>query len=122
MENKSDLGIEENIDGVTIDELLENKTALKMLLHNHQKIQNENIMLKQDLQRQSTIERELDRKTDFSKISGIFALCSSVALSFGINFVTNNASDVKGWILSALGVTFQIISIYYSFRKVERNV
>ena len=33
MDNKSDLGIEENIDGVTIDELLENKTALKMLQH-----------------------------------------------------------------------------------------
>ncbi len=122
MDNKSDLGIEENIDGVTLDELLENKTALKMLLHNYQKIQNENIMLKQDLQRQATIERELDRKTDFSKISGIFAFCSSVSLSFGINFVTNNINDIKGWILSILGIVFQIISIYYSFRKAERNV
>ncbi len=122
MNNKSDLGIEENIDGVTLEELLKNKTALKMLLHNHQKIQNENVMLKQDLQRQSTIEKELDRKTEFSKISGMFALCSSVALGFGINFVTNNIVDIKGWILCILGVTFQIISIYYSFRKVERDV
>lgn len=120
MDNKSDLGIEENIDGVTLDELLENRTALKMLLHNHQKIQNENVMLKQDLQRQATIERELDRKNDFSKIAGVFALFSSVALSFGINFVTNNIIDIKGWILIALGISFQIISIYYSFRKVER--
>ena len=122
MERKSDLGIEENIDGVKIDELLGNKTALKMLLHNYQKIQNENVMLKQDLQRQSTIEKELDRKTDFSKISGIFALFSSVALGFGINFVTNDSGDVKGWIISILGVAFQIISIYYSFRKVEKDV
>lgn len=122
MNQKSDLGIEENIDGVTIDELLENKTALKMLLHNHLKIQNENIMLKQDLQRQATIEKELDKKIDFSKISGIFALCSSVALGFGINFVTSNIADIKGWIISIFGVAFQIISLYYSFRKVERDV
>ncbi len=122
MVNRSDLGIEEDIDGVTIDELLENKTALKMLLHNYQKIQNENIMLKQDLQRQSTIEKELDKKKDFSKISGIFALFSSIVLSFGINFVTNEIGDIKGWILTVMGITFQIISLYYSFRKVERNV
>lgn len=122
MNQKSDLGIEENIDGVKIDELLKNKTALKMLLHNHQKIQNENIMLKQDLQRQATIEKELDIKIVFSKISGIFALCSSVALGFGINFVTSNMADIKGWIISIFGVAFQIISLYYSFRKVERDV
>lgn len=122
MENKSDLGIEENIDGVTLDELLKNKTALKMLLHNHQKIQNENVMLKQDLQRQATIERELDRKKEFSKISGILASCSSIALGFGINFVTSNIGDIKGWIVCAFGIAFQLISLYYNFRKVETNV
>lgn len=122
MENKSDLGIEENIDGVTIDELFANKTALKMLLHNHQKIQNENIMLKQDLQRQSTIENELDRKMDFSKVAGTFALFSSVALGFGINFVTNDSGDIKGWIITALGVIFQGASMYYTFRKAGKNV
>lgn len=122
MKSKSDLGIEENIDGVKFDELLENKTALKMLLHNYQKIQDENIMLKQDLQRQSTIEKELDKKEENSKTSGIFALCSSIALGVGINFITNDISDIKGWVLSVLGVTFQIISLYYSFRKVERDV
>ena len=122
MNKNSDLGIEENIDGITIDELLKNKPALKMLLHNHQKIENENVMLKQDLQRQATIERELDRKNDFSKISGIFALFSSIALSFGINFVTTDTCDVKGWIITAFGVVFQVISLYYNFRKVVKNV
>ena len=122
MNNKSDLGIEENIDGVTLDELLRNRTALKMLLHIYQKIQDENIMLKQDLQRQSTIEKELDRKIEFSKISAILSLCSSISLSFGINFVTSNTSDIKGWVLNVLGIIFQIISIYYNFRKAEKNV
>lgn len=122
MNKNSDLGIEENIDGVTIDELLKNRTALKMLLHNHQKIENENIMLKQDLQRQATIEKELDRKNDFSKISGVLSLFSSISLSFGINFVTTDSSDIKGWILIGFGIFFQGISFYYDFRKVGKNV
>lgn len=94
MYNKSDLGIEENIDGVTLKELLNDEPALKMLLHNYQKIGNENKMLKQDLERQATIER-IRKKEDFLKIAAIFSLLSNITLSFGVNFITN--SNMSGW-------------------------
>ena len=118
----SNLGIDDNIDGVTIDEITTNKTALKMLLHNYQKISNENEMLKQDLERQSTFERGLERKNDDSKIAGILSLISTLAVGFAINFVTTDWSDISGWILLIIGIVLEGVSIYFSVREVNKDV
>lgn len=118
----SNLGIEDNIDGVTIDEIITNKTALKMLLHNYQKISNENEMLKQDLERQSTFERGLERKNDDSKTAGIFSFISTLAVGFAINFVTTDLNSKPGWILLIIGIVLEVVSIYFSVREVNKDV
>ena len=118
----SNLGIEENIDGVTIDEIIENKPALKMLLHNYQKVNTENEMLKQDLERQATFERTLEKKNGDSKIAGILSLISTLAVGFGINFITNNIKDFPGWVVLTIGIILQGMSIYFSVREENKNV
>ena len=119
MKKKSELGLEDKIDDVNIEELVGNKVALKMLLHNHQKLEDENTMLKQDLQRQATFERSLEKREDSSKTAGIFSLFSSIILGFGINFVTSDSKDIKGWIFVFAGVILEILSLYFTFRKVD---
>ena len=118
----SNLGIEDNIDGVTIDEITRNKTALKMLLHNYKKISNENEMLKQDLKRQATFERGLEKKNDDSKIAGFCSLISTIAVGFAINFVTTDVHSISGWILLIIGIVMESASIYFSVREVNKNV
>ena len=118
----SNLGIEDNIDGVTIDEIITNKTALKMLLHNYKKISTENEMLKQDLKRQSTFERGLEKKNDDSKTAGIFSFISTIAVGFAINFVTTDLYSLSGWIVLIIGIVLEALSIYFSVREVNKNV
>lgn len=116
-QNTTRIGVTKNLSDISVEELLNNRTAINMLLHEYQKTENENIMLKQDLTRQATIERTLQTKTAYSKIAGVVGLFSTILLSFGINFVTaSNTIDIKGWILVVLGIIAQVISLYFSFK------
>ena len=110
------LGVTNNLSDINVDDLLNNATAINMLLHECQKLENENMMLKQDLTRQSTIERTLLNKKTYTKVAAIVSVFATILLSFGINFVTNNLFDVKGIILVLLGITAEIISLYFSFK------
>lgn len=116
-QNTTRIGVTKNLSDISVEELLNNITAINMLLHEYQKTENENTMLKQDLTRQATIERTLQTKQAYSKIAGILGLFSTILLSFGINFVTaSNTIDIKGWILVASGIIAQAISLYFSFK------
>ncbi|MCR5483665.1 MAG: hypothetical protein K6E99_04625 [Bacilli bacterium] len=117
----SNLGLSSDLDDINIDDICNNKVALNMLLHNYRKIEEENIMLKQDVNRQSTIERMLYIKEKYTKIASHLGLLATVLIGFGINFVTNNIKDIKGLILLGTGIILQIISIKYSNKKGDEN-
>lgn len=111
----TNLGLTENLEDVTVEQIKNNETAINMLLHNYRKLENENSMLKQDLNRQSTIERTLAIKKTYTKIAAIISVFATLLLSFGINFVTSDSKDIKGIILVVLGVIAEIMSLYFSF-------
>lgn len=111
----TNLGLTDNLEDITVDQIKNNETAINMLLHNYRKLENENNMLKQDLNRQSTIERTLAIKKTYTKIAAIISVFATLLLSFGINFVTNNSKDIKGIILIVLGIIAEAISLYFSF-------
>ncbi len=113
----SNLGLTNNLEDITVEHLKNNETAINMLLHNYRKLEDENNMLKQDLNRQSTVERTLEIKKTYTKIAAIVSVFSALLLSFGINFVTSNSNDIKGIILIALGLVAQGISLYFSFSE-----
>ena len=117
----SNLGLSSDLDDINIDDICNNKVALNMLLHNYRKIEEENIMLKQDVNRQSTIERMLYIKEKYTKIASTLGLLATVLIGFGINFVTNNIKDIKGLILLGAGIILQIISIKFSNKKGDEN-
>lgn len=111
----TNLGLTNNLEDITVEQLKNNETAINMLLHNYRKLENENSMLKQDLNRQATIERTLNLKKAYTKIAAIISIFATLLLSFGINFVTSNSTDIKGIIMVILGVFAEIISLYFSF-------
>lgn len=110
------LGVTNDLSAIKVEDLLNNSVAINMLLHECQKLENENMMLKQDLNRQSTIERTLLVRKTYTKVAAVVSAFSTLLLSFGINFVTSNSSDVKGIILVVLGIIAEIISLYFSFK------
>lgn len=117
----SNLGIIDDIETIDVEDIYTNKIAIKMLLHNYKKIEEENTMLKQDLNRQATIERALSDKEKNTNISTIFGGSATVLTGFGISFITSNIYDIKGWIVFIFGIISEAISIYYSIRKDDNN-
>lgn len=119
--NTSNLGLVDELEDVTMDKLLNNETAINMLLHNYKKLENENNMLKQDLNRQATIERTLSKNKTYTKVAAVISAFATLLISFGVNFVTSNSNDIKGIILVVLGVIAEGISIYFSFSKEDEE-
>ena len=115
----SGLGLTKDLADIGVDDLKDNPVAINIILHNCQRLENENTMLKQDLNRQATIERTLSERKAYTKIAAIVSIFGTILLSFGINFVTANSRDVKGIILIILGIIAHIISLYFSFKGDE---
>ena len=116
VKKETGLGVTNDLNEIDIDELINNKTAINMLLHHNKKMENENLMLKQDLNRQATIERTLSNKKTYTKIATIISIFATILISFGINFLTTNSKDIKGLILIILGVFAEGIYVYFSFK------
>ena len=113
------LGVTNDLNDINIKDLLNNETAINMLLHENQKLENENMMLKQDLNRQATVERTLLMRKTYTKVAAVISLFSTLLLSFGINFITSDKNDIKGFVLLLLGIAAEIISLYFSFKGDE---
>lgn len=113
------LGVTNDLNDINIKDLLNNETAINMLLHENQKLENENMMLKQDLNRQATVERTLLMRKTYTKVAAVISIFSTLLLSFGINFITSDKSDIKGFVLLFLGIAAEIISLYFSFKGDE---
>ena len=113
------LGVTNDLNDINIKDFLNNETAINMLLHENQKLENENMMLKQDLNRQATVERTLLMRKTYTKVAAVISIFSTLLLSFGINFITSDKNDIKGFILLFLGIAAEIISLYFSFKGDE---
>lgn len=113
------LGVTNDLNDIDVKDLLNNETAINMLLHENQKLENENMMLKQDLNRQSTIERTLLIRKTYTKVAAVISVFSTLLISFGINFITSDKKDIKGYIILILGIISEIISLYFSFKGDE---
>lgn len=113
------LGVTNDLNDINIKDLLNNETAINMLLHENQKLENENMMLKQDLNRQATVERTLLMRKTYTKVAAVISIFSTLLISFGINFITSDKNDIKGFILLILGIAAEIISLYFSFKGDE---
>ena len=113
----TDLGFQAEIANISTNEILNNEPAIKMLLNNCKRLENENNMLKQDLNRQATIERTLVLEQKNKKIASFLSIISTILISFGINFITNNQNDFKGILLLVIGIVIGFAQLYYSFKE-----
>lgn len=109
--------IQSSLAGVTVDDLLKNKPALTMLLHDHNRLTNENISLNNSLNTANTYVRGYEETKTRTKTGAIFQAASAIPIAFSINLLTggNAAVVTTGWAVLAIGVGFQAIGLYYAF-------
>ncbi|WP_377161353.1 hypothetical protein ACFJIX_14990 [Roseateles sp. UC29_93] len=109
--------IQSSLAGVTVDDLLKNKPALTMLLHDHNRLNNENGSLKNELNTANTYVSGYDHAKTRARTGAVFQAAAAIPVGFAINILTggNNALATTGWAILALGIVFQIVGLYYAF-------
>lgn len=109
--------IQSSLAGVTVDDLLKNKPAITMLLHDHNRLNNENGSLNNALNTANTYVRGYGEAKTRAKTGAIFQAASTIPTGFSINILTggNDALTTTGWAVLAIGIVFQGIGFYYAF-------
>lgn len=109
--------IQSSLAGVTVDDLLKNKPALTMLLHDHNRLNNENGSLNNALNTANTYVRGYEDAKTRAKTGAVFQAAAAIPIAFSINILTggNAALTTTGWAVLAIGIVFQGIGLYYAF-------
>ncbi|MDP3759826.1 MAG: hypothetical protein Q8R01_04835 [Ramlibacter sp.] len=108
-----------SLAGLSVDDLLNNKPALTMVMHYYKQLADENAALKNDLNTAGTYVTGYEKKTsDTSMAAGLYFL-SSLCIGLGANLLTsdNDKATVPGGVLLAIGVILQGAGLYYAMRK-----
>lgn len=109
--------IQSSLAGVTVDDLLKNKPALTMLLHDHNRLNNENGSLNNALNTANTYVRGYEDAKTRAKTGAVFQAAAAIPTAFSVNILTggNEALVTTGWAVLAIGVFFQGVGLYYAF-------
>ena len=112
------LGFEQgSLAGVTVDDLLNNKAAMTMLLHYYHQLLDENGALKNDLNTAATYVTGYQTKKIKTRTGAILQATASIPLGFSINILTsgNQALTAAGWTILAIGVGLQVMGLIFAF-------
>lgn len=109
--------IQSSLAGVTVDDLLRNKPALTMLLHDHNRLNNENGSLSNALNTANTYVRGYEEAKTRARTGAVFQAAAAIPIGFSINILTggNGALETTGWAVLTIGIIFQGIGLYYAF-------
>jgi hypothetical protein len=115
---KNPLGfIQSSLAGVTVNDLLKNKPALTMLLHDHNRLNHENGSLSNTLNTANTYVKGYEDTKTRAKAGAVYQAAAALPIAFSVNLLTggNTAVVSIGWTLLAIGILFQGIGLYYAF-------
>jgi hypothetical protein len=112
--DESLLGLSTNqIAGLTVDELLNNKTALTMLLHYYKQLLNDNTTFKNELNTLKTYVEGYERKKIYASMGSILLATSTVLVGFGVNLLTPS-TNWPGIVTLSGGVILIAVGLYFS--------
>lgn len=106
-----------SLAGVTVDELLKNKTALTMLLHYYHQLHDENGSLKNDLNTAKTYVNGYQTKKVKTRTGATLQAVATLPIGFSINILTggNAALASAGWTILLIGIALQGLGMLFAF-------
>jgi hypothetical protein len=103
---------------LTVEEIVNNETAIKMLFHYYKKLNDENTGLKNEKNTLDTYVTAYEKQRDNSSISALLLILSNILIAFGINILTDiSQNNNAGWILFGVGIIVATVGIYFNFFK-----
>lgn len=95
--------------GLSVDELTGNKTAIVMVMHYYNQLDDENTSLKNDLNTLKTYVNGYQTKKTNSRVGAFLLLASNICLGFAVNLLTEEVAPqgfavlIPGLIMAGLG-------------------
>lgn len=116
------------VAGTALEELVDNKPALKVVLHAFRQSVDENIALKQqqsfDKAEIARLEKEkqdiiINHSKDNAEktIGTTLSFVGSIPIAFGVNILTSNVNLPAGYSCLVLGVILSVLGMVFSFYR-----
>lgn len=102
---------------VDVKELVNNETAIKMLLHYYNKLTEENKTQKNDINTYKTYVDAYSKKKSNAATSSVLFVLSNLSIAFAVNLLTKANPDNSGWLLLIMGGTLAASGLYFNFWK-----
>ena len=109
------------IANLSVDDIVDNKSAVTMLFHYYKAMKDENTSLKNERNTLKTYVSAFERKKSDSATAAILLLISNIGIGFGVNLLANeNISE--GIITLIPSVSFAIAGLYFQFFKDRSDI
>jgi hypothetical protein len=121
-QNSNILGLSTSqLASLSADELTDNPTAIKMILHYYRQLTDDNVRLKNDNNTLKTYVDAYDKQKSNTATGAILLAVSNISIAFGVNLLTGSTPSVWPGVCSLIvGVTLVISGIYFTFCKDRR--
>jgi hypothetical protein len=106
------------VAGLSVDELIENKTAITMLIHYYKKLVDDNNALKNEVNTLKTYVDAYQRKKTFVTIGATLLAASNILVGFGVNLLTT-ANLWPGLSSIIPGIALIAVGLYFSYKDVD---
>jgi hypothetical protein len=113
--DKSLLGLSTSeLAGLSVDELVGNKTAITMLMHYYKQLVDANSALENQINTYRSYEAGYEKKKLRSSVGAILLVLSNVLIGFGVNLITSanywpgGVCLVPGLITASAGLWFSL--------------
>lgn len=115
----------DELAGLTVEELTNNETAIKMVFHYYKQLVDENTSLRNEVNTLRTYVSAYDTTKSNSATGAILLALSNISIGFGVNLPSNQATGNVGWWSIGwwsigIGVAVIAAGIYFSFFKDKR--
>ncbi len=101
--------------GLTVDELVDNPTAIKMLMHYYKKLVGENAANQNELNIMRTYVDGYQRKKTYAGVGTLLLATSNILVAFGVNLLTVTIAP-PGVVTLASGILVIALGLYFSTR------
>ena len=106
----------DQLAGLTVDELVNNPTAIKMMMHYYKRLVDETNTLRNDNNTLTTYVAAYDKQKSNSATGALLLALANIPVGIGVNGLTG-ASTGAGAAMLTIGVILIGAGIYFSFRK-----
>ncbi len=110
----------DELAGLTVEELTDNSTAIKMMVHYYKQLVDENTSLRNEVNTLRTYVSAYDTTKSNSATGAVLLALSNISIGFGVNLLSNEGVGYAGWWSIGIGVAVIVVGIYFSFFKDRR--